>query len=121
MSIALSSLAHTWLIDLDGTILKHNGHKSSGDELLPGVLAFWKNIPETYFILLLSAREEQYRQSTLEFLSQAGLRFDQAIFGLPQGERVLLNDVKPRGLQTALAFNLKRDEGLSGIAFELTD
>lgn len=81
MSIALSSLAHTWLIDLDGTILKHNGHKSSGDELLPGVLAFWKNIPETDFILLLSAREEQYRQSTLEFLSQAGLRFDQAILG----------------------------------------
>ena len=121
MSIPLSGLGHTWLIDLDGTILKHNGHKSGGDELLPGVHAFWQRIPQTDFILLLSAREEVHRECTLAFLREAGLRFDHAVFALPQGERVLLNDVKPRGLQTALAINLARDGGLTDITFEPAD
>lgn len=38
--LSLSSLPHTWLIDIDGTLLKHNGYKEGGDELLEGVLDF---------------------------------------------------------------------------------
>ena len=32
--------------------------------------------------------------------------------GMPTGERILINDIKPSGLRTALAINVKRDEGL---------
>lgn len=113
MNLALSNLAHTWLIDVDGTILTHNGHKYEGDCLLPGVREFWSAIPEADVIVLMSAREEIHREATLAFLRDAGLRFDHAIFGLPHGERILLNDVKPRGLQTAMAVNLARDSGLA--------
>jgi hypothetical protein len=39
------NLGHTWFIDLDGTILKHNGYLTNNDELLPGVKEFWNSIP----------------------------------------------------------------------------
>lgn len=112
MEINLSLLPHTWLIDVDGSILKHNGHKAGTDELLCGVIQFWNEIPRDDTIILMSARTEDERQSTLEFLINNGLRFDHAIFGLPTGERVLINDKKPKGLETAIAVNIERDIGL---------
>lgn len=112
--IVLSDLAHTWLIDLDGTVLLHNGYKNGGDVLLPGVQDFWAQIPAGDVIVLLSARPEAERVQTLDFLQGAGLRFDHALFGLPTGERVLINDQKPQGLKTAIAVNVVRDGGLVG-------
>ena len=41
----LSPLAHTWILDADGTICVHNGHKNGGDTLLPGVKDFFAKIP----------------------------------------------------------------------------
>ena len=119
MSITLSTLPHTWLIDVDGTMLKHNGHKNDGDELLPGVSEFWRQIPDGDVIILLSARTEDEKKATLDFLRECGLRFDRALFGLPVGERVLINDGKPRGLATALAVNIPRDVGLVGLQVRL--
>lgn len=110
--ITLSTLAHTWLIDLDGTVLKHNGHKMGGDELLPGVIEFWHSIPECDIIILMSARTEAEKPATLNFLTANGLHWHQAIFNLPTGERVLINDVKPSGLSMAHAVNVKRDQGI---------
>lgn len=112
INVVLSQLDHTWLIDLDGTLFKHNSHKNGGDELLPGVKDFWSQIPKDDVIVLITARAETERASTLETLKQHGLRFDHVMFGLPTGERVLINDAKPLGLLTALAVNLKRDAGL---------
>ena len=42
----ISSLKKTWLFDIDGTIVKHNGYKLDGeDTLLPGVaVIFLKNV-----------------------------------------------------------------------------
>jgi hypothetical protein len=115
IDLCLSPLPHLWLIDLDGTIVTHNGHLAGQDDLLPGVAAFWKNIPPGDTIVLLSARAASYREETLEWLSHKELRFDHALFGLPTGERILINDKKDSGLLTALAVNLTRDEGLNGI------
>ena len=112
IELSLSSLPHTWIIDIDGTILKHNGHKEHGDQLLAGVKEFWQRIPPEDTINLMSAREEFYAKATLDFLCSSGLRYDQVIFGLPKGERILINDIKPSGLDTALAINVGRDEGL---------
>ncbi|MEY3200946.1 MAG: hypothetical protein RIR70_496 [Pseudomonadota bacterium] len=115
----MSTLPHTWLIDLDGTVLAHNGHLNGGDSVLPGVLEFWTKIPEQDVIILLSARHERYREHTLAFLSAQGLRFDGALFGLPTGERILINDRKNSGLPTALAVNLARDAGPGEIHFKM--
>jgi hypothetical protein len=119
LSLTISTLPHTWLIDLDGTVLAHNGHLNGGDSLLPGVREFWADIPQHDVIILLSARDERYREHTLAFMATEGLRFDGALFGLPNGERVLINDRKNSGLPTAFAVNLARDVGLGEIQFKM--
>jgi len=96
-------------------VLEHNGHLKDGDRLLPGVVEFWANIPIHDAIILLSARDESYREHTLAFIATEGLRFDGALFGLPTGERVLINDRKNSGLPTAFAVNVPRDVGLGVI------
>jgi hypothetical protein len=111
-TLTLSTLPHTWLIDVDGTVLRHNGYRTGQDDLLPGVAELWARIPKNDFIVLLTARTEAERGSTLAVFAENGLRFDCAIFGLPTGERVLINDSKPSGVRTALALNVERDRGL---------
>lgn len=114
-NVVVSALPHTWLIDVDGTMLRHNGHKMGGDALLPGVLAFWDQIAPHDCVVLLSARTVDEMADTLAFLDHHGLRYDHVLFGLPKGERVLINDNKPGGLETALAINLPRDAGLASL------
>lgn len=104
------NLNHTWFIDLDGTILKHNGYLTGQEELLPGVKEFWNTIPENDFIVITTGRNETYRSSSLKVLEDHGLRYDHAIFGLPLGERIIINDTKPN-LKTAISWNVERDKG----------
>ena len=120
--INLSSLIHTWQIDIDGTIVKHNGHRNNNEQLLPGVKEFWNKIPQEDEIILLSARKEAEISGTIEFIKNQGLRFSRIIFGLPTGERILINDIKPlEKLKTAIAINVARDEGLSAIEIQRSD
>jgi len=117
--LVLSPLPHTWLIDVDGTIVRHNGHKNNGDELLSGVKELWDAIDAKDVIVLLSARTTQEMEPTLAFLSRHGLRYDHVLFGLAQGERILINDDKPGGLKTAIAINVGRDQGLKAISLRI--
>ena len=39
--------------------------------------------------------------------------FEAILYGMPAGERILVNDCKPSGLLTAVAVNKKRDDALS--------
>jgi hypothetical protein len=105
-----------WLVDIDGTMVVHNGHLAGQDSLLSGVAAFWKNIPEQDTVILLSARQETWREATLAWLAAQGLRIDHALFGMPAGERILINDKKDSGLATAVAVNLARNTGLGGLS-----
>ena len=107
--IALSSLPKTWLIDIDGTIVKHNGHLNGEDELLSGVLEFFVKIPSGDTIIFLTSRSQSYESQTISFLQKHGIRYDKIIFDLPFGERILVNDKKPSGLKTAYAINKERD------------
>jgi hypothetical protein len=109
------------LIDIDGTVVKHNGYRNNGEELLPGVKEFWDRIPPNDVIVLLSARTTSARPATVEFLRRHGLRFDHALFDLPTGERVLINDNKPGGLATALSINIPRDEGMFQLGLYFDD
>ncbi|MGB7274769.1 MAG: hypothetical protein WBC69_15840 [Geitlerinemataceae cyanobacterium] len=113
--LILSCLPKTWLIDIDGVIFNHNGYKEDGDKLLPGVQEFWEQISEDDFVILLTARTEEIRESTLAMFTNSGLRYNAAIFGVPTGERICINDKKPSGLLTSHAVNLLRDEGLGGL------
>jgi len=108
----LSTLAHTWFIDLDGTILKHEGLWEDGlDSLLPGVQDFWNAIPADDCIILTTGRNSYYAEQTLQALKKFNLRYDKIIFDLPVGERIVVNDIKPTGLHTAVAWNVVRNRG----------
>lgn len=110
-TIVLSTLPKTWIFDLDGTLLKHNGYKTTGyDMILDGVTAYLQAIPQEDKILLLTSRKEKYRQMTLDFLEAAGIRYDAILFDMPMGERIVVNDRKPSGLAMAIAFNIDRDQ-----------
>ena len=44
------------------------------------------------------------------FLKKNNIRYDYLISDMPFGERILVNDRKPSGLDTAYAVNKDRDE-----------
>lgn len=104
------NLNHTWFIDLDGTILKHNGYLDGNEELLPGVKELWNSIPSEDYIIITTGRDEKFRQASLKVLDDHGIRYNLAIFGLPLGERIIINDTKPE-LKTAIAWNVERNKG----------
>lgn len=109
--LVLSTLGHTWIFDLDGTIVKHNGYLIDGhDTLLPGAFAFLNNIPENDMVIIVTSREEKYKNMTETFLANNKIRYDHIIFNAPYGERILVNDDKPSGLRTGYAISSKRDE-----------
>lgn len=106
----LSSLGKTWIFDIDGTIVKHNGYKIDGyDTLLDGAKEFFDGISEDDMIILVTSRTNEYKEMTLEFLNKSGIRFDHIIFNAPYGERILINDNKPSGLKMTVAVDTQRD------------
>ena len=109
--IILSSLPHTWIFDIDGTLVKHNGYLTpEGDSLLDGVAEFFKSIPAEDMIILLTARPSMYREITEKFFAKNNIRYDYIIFDVPVGERILVNDTKPSGLKTAYAVERIRNK-----------
>ncbi len=117
--IKLSTLNKTWLLDLDGTIVKHNGYKTDGhDTLLDGAKEFLDSIPNEDMIIFITSRTEEYSGQTEDFLRKNEIRFDHIIFGAPYGERILINDKKASGLPTAVAINTERNT-FSPIRFEI--
>lgn len=112
--LILSALPKTWIIDLDGTIVKHNGYLIDGkDSLLDGSKEFFRRIPPTDYVIITTSRKKDYENITIQFLKENGIRYDTIIWGIPPGERILVNDEKPSGLKTAYAINKKRDEALN--------
>lgn len=110
MELRLSQLSKTWILDLDGTLVIHNGYKTYGmDKWLTGSKEFLLSIPEKDMIIFVTSREKSYARVTEQFLRQNGIRYDYIIYDAPYGERILLNDKKPSGLQTAYAVNCQRD------------
>jgi hypothetical protein len=110
-TLTLSSLGHTWILDLDGSLVKHNGYKTDGrDTLLEGAEEFLRGIPGVDMIVFLTSRTLEYKEMTENFLAARGIRHDHIIYGAPLGERILVNDRKPSGLDTAFAINAERDE-----------
>lgn len=108
--LVLSPLGHTWILDLDGTIVKHNGYKIDGfDSFLDGAKEFLDGIPKGDMIIFLTSREETKREQTERFLAENGVRYAHIIFEAPYGERILMNDRKPSGLETSIALSGERD------------
>jgi len=118
-------MTKTIFCDIDGTIFKHHGdiHKNILEPsiILDGVLDKFKEWDKNnYKIILTTGRKEGSREQTKEQLKLIGLNYDELIMGLPNGDRILINDKKENGIDyTAYAYNVVRNEGLSNIDFNL--
>lgn len=110
-TVIMSTLPKTWIFDLDGTLLKHNGYKIDGvDTVLPGVREYLESIPKEDHIVILTSRTDEYKQQTLDFLKENAIRYEEIIFNIPYGERIVVNDRKPSGIDMAAAMNIDRDK-----------
>lgn len=108
--LILSTLPKTWVFDLDGTLLKHNGYKIDGhDTLLEGAKEYISLIPKEDVIVIFTSRTDEYKKMTLDFLSENNIRYDHILFNMPMGERIIINDRKPSGLEMSVAMNIDRD------------
>ena len=111
----------TIILDIDGTLVEHappniaQGYNHSM-KVLDGTiekLIEWDK--KGYNIILLTGRRESLRQQTERQLTEVGIFYDQLIMGVGGGCRVLINDKKPDGEITSIAFNPERNEGINGI------
>lgn len=85
---------------------------------LPGVkekLIEWH--VKGYRIILTTARPESLREVTVQTLHKFGIIYNDLIMDLPQGPRVVINDIDPDipDMSKALAFNVERNKGISDI------
>jgi hypothetical protein len=118
--VSLSGLRKTWIFDLDGTLVKHNGYmEGSGDSILPGVKNVLKAVDKDDFVIILTARPYGLRNITINFLNENNIKYNEIIFNVPCGERILFNDSKPSGLKTAYAINCERDAGMENIEIRI--
>jgi len=110
--LEFSSLNKTWILDIDGTLVIHNGHLKGKDVLLDGVKDFFKNISSDDKVILLTARKGIYLEDLKAFLKENNIRYDYLLTDMPMGERILVIDRKPSGLDMAYAINKDRDKPL---------
>ena len=116
----------TIICDIDGTLISHTTtpfdvfSENTKTTLLPGVkekIDEWDS--KCYKIILLTGRKESMRAQTVDQLKKFGIYYDQLVMGVGGGARVLINDLKPNledpNNPTAIAVNIKRNEGLTSV------
>ncbi len=120
MKLKLSPLGHTWILDLDGTLVVHNGYKLYGKDIfLKGAKEFLQSISEKDMIIFLTSRSKDYAKITEEFLEENGIEYHHIIYDVPYGERVLINDNKDSGLNMAYAVCVDRNGELNSNLYEI--
>lgn len=112
----------TIICDIDGTLIRQEGNCygqiTSTPVLIEGTiekLYEWER--KNYNIVLITGRKESTRKVTEDQLQALGIVYDHLIMGVGGGPRVLINDLKPgKDFNTATAFNLKRNTGISNVS-----
>jgi mannose-6-phosphate isomerase len=116
----------TVFCDIDGTLVEHTGDITQNHNSLnplPNVvesIRAWDRA--NYRIILTTGRKESSRKATEEQLFALGVRYDDLLMGLPNGDRVVINDRKTNGVRnTCYAINLVRNDGLEHVDLSSTD
>jgi phosphoglycolate phosphatase-like HAD superfamily hydrolase len=118
----MENRAKTIILDLDGTVFFHKGTLREQiihpPELLPGIHEKFQEWERNgYNIIILTGRRESMRSITEHQLESHGLAYDQLVMGVGGGKRILVNDRKSNGEETAFAINVPRNKGLTDVSF----
>ena len=113
----------TYILDIDGTLVEYDFDVFTGKKdmkVLPGVLEKLKEWKEQGSqIVLVTGRGEKSssapREVTEAQLKKAGIPYDHLVIGVGGGRRILVNDTKPDGTVTAIAYSVDRNSGLNGV------
>ena len=125
-----STFSKTWFVDIDGTILKdktndeidkiieeHGDNSYLHEEPIQESIDFFRSIPKRDRIVLTTARTRDHINHTIEALDYFKMPYDDYVFDLGSGPRILVNDIKPKGnignvaaLDTAFSINVERNE-----------
>jgi len=114
----------TIFCDIDGTILYHHCEGLDGQvlretKMLEGTIEKLREWDAAgHNIILVTGRRESLRGATVFELNKLGLYFDKLIMGIGGGDRILINDRKPTGRNTAYSYNLNRNSGIKNIDIE---
>jgi hydroxymethylpyrimidine pyrophosphatase-like HAD family hydrolase len=110
----------TVFCDIDGTLIEHFGSHYTQITKSPVILdktietiRTWDQ--KSYNIILTTGRRESARKVTVDQLESLGIFYDQLIMGIGGGSRILINDKKPDGSNTAFAYNIDRNCGIKDI------
>ena len=109
----------TYIVDLDGTVIKHQTpeERHLPMEVLNSSVDALRTIREEgHKVILMTARPLDCYSGTVSGLHSLGIEelFDQVIFGVGSGERIVVNDLKPDSdTPTAKGVNLKRNKGFN--------
>ena len=97
----------TLFVDFDGTTFEH-----ATETILPGTKEKFDEWNEKgYTIIITTARPVEAEEITIKALNDNNLPYHGILFGLPNGDRVVLNDIK-EGRERAFAYNLERNGGI---------
>mgnify|MGYP003627379253 CR=1 FL=1 len=113
--------AKTILCDIDGTLLQHynigiSEQVTQRPSLLDGSIQKINEWDKAgYNLILITGRRESQRKATEEHLSKIGIVYDQLIMGVGGGDRILINDKKPNGTDTAFSYNVDRNYGVGDL------
>jgi len=111
-----TSQFQTLFIDIDGVIVNNSaGHFEPKWGTTEGIKENVEYLKELYtlgktYIILTTARTEEYRTITEEQLKKIGMPYDRLIMDLPHTKRILINDFSTTNpYPSAVAVNLKRN------------
>ena len=111
----------TIFLDIDGTLLKHQGGLSQIAAMPPVFLdGVHEKLDEWdkagYRIILITGRKEAMREITENQLRQAGiLHYERLIMGVGNGSRYLINDTNAEGGETAFGITVERNKGIRSV------
>ena len=108
----------TIFCDIDGCLIEHQQYYTDSVVVLEGTIEKIKEWDKKgYRLILTTGRRESSRSITEKVLADNNITYDILIMGLGPNQRILINDLRPNNelLETAIAFNLKRNGGIKDL------
>ncbi len=110
--------------DIDGTIIDQVNFDELNEEcnILEGVYEKFKEWNELgHYIVLTTARPEEFREITENQMKSIGIEYDQLVMGIGRGKRYLINNTSPKkpDINRSIGIPVLKDGGFKNILWKV--